>query len=325
MYPINIRPTFPSTKESRRNEYIIFILIAVYVLLIQFNFIFDMYGIMELSYINYNNNKSDYISVSALVKEKQPYRIYVSLHPPYGIPTYTFNNLLISYQLDGIEHNIWTKLYPEYEKGDKIQIAVNKTNHMKIQRIQSYSIKNIPFIVWLICIIIWILYFCGLFRVIMLYKKEYKGLAEFDLIKPTYIEQQKYNEKNYRLEQEKTIKNFVKKNEIHHEGLNVNAIKNNLLLNKASEWYVDEGVSIGDIILLKNDNEESLCMVETEYLRKNGLPDDYYVIAVKNTYWLCCHAEEECIYAFSKTLGLTHTKYQSLYDYIIETCNIPFN
>jgi len=154
MYPINIRPTFPSTKESRRNEYIIFILIAIYVLLTQFNFIFNMYGMMELSYINYNNNKSDYISVSATVKEKHPYRIYVSLHPPYGIPTYTFNNLLISYQFDGVEHKIWTKLYPEYTEGDNIQIAVDNTNHMKIQRIQPYSIKNIPSIVWFICIFV---------------------------------------------------------------------------------------------------------------------------------------------------------------------------
>ena len=96
------------------------------------------------------------------------------------------------------------------------------------------------------------------------------------------------------------------------------------MLNDASEWYVDEGVSIGDVILLKDENGKSACLKETEYLKQYGLPEDYYVIAVKESYWLCCCAKEECIYAFSITLGLTQTKYQSLYDYIIEACNIPF-
>lgn len=104
----------------------------------------------------------------------------------------------------------------------------------------------------------------------------------------------------------------------------ITKIKDYNKLNSASKWYVDEGVSIGDIILLNYDNGKSLCLKETEYLRQCGLPEDYYVIAVKDTYWLCCRAEEEWIYAFSKTLGLTHSKYQSLYEYIIEACNLQF-
>ena len=56
------------------------------------------------------------------------------------------------------------------------------------------------------------------------------------------------------------------------------------------------------------------------------MKDENWMFVKKNydVYWLCCCAKEECIYAFSITLGLTQTKYQSLYDYIIEACNIPF-
>lgn len=321
---LNFRPTFPSTKELRRNEYIILILLAMWILLAQFDFLLQMHGMMEGSYLKYNFNKSDYIAVSATVKEIEIYKIKLTIRPPYGIPTYSFNRLLICYKLDGIEHNVWTKLYPEYTVGDNIQIAVDNSNNMKIQRTQPYSIKNIPSIVWIICVFIWILYFLGLYRVIKLYKIEDEGSPEYDISRPTYIEQQTSNEIIIRREQEQCIKLFVKESGMKRDELHVDTLKYNLLLNNASKWYVNEGASIGDVILLNDDNGESLCLKETEYLKRYGLPEDYYVVAVKDTYWLCCHAEEEYIYNFSKTVGLTHTKYRSLYDYIIETCNIPF-
>ena len=94
------------------------------------------------------------------------------------------------------------------------------------------------------------------------------------------------------------------------------------MLNQASKWYMELGYDLGDIILLKSINGQSLCNMETEQARGAGLPEGYYVIAVKDTYWLCCTKEEERVYAFSKPLGLTHTKYGSLYDYIIDICGI---
>ena len=97
-------------------------------------------------------------------------------------------------------------------------------------------------------------------------------------------------------------------------------INDNTKINQASNWYMKLNCNLGDIILQNMD----AFMTENNRAKECGLSEDYYVIAVKDTYWLCCHAEEEWIYAFSKTLGLTHTRYQSLYDYIIETCNIPF-
>ncbi len=97
-------------------------------------------------------------------------------------------------------------------------------------------------------------------------------------------------------------------------------VDENAKRNQSSNWYIKLNYNLGDIILLNKDAS----ILENKRARECGLTEDYYVIAVKETHWLCCHVEEECIYAFSKTLGLTHTKYQSLYDYIIETCNIPF-
>lgn len=90
------------------------------------------------------------------------------------------------------------------------------------------------------------------------------------------------------------------------------------MLNGASKWYMELGYDIGDIVLLKSIDGRSACYLETERARENGLPEGYYVIAVKDTHWLCCTKEDERVYAFSKGLGLTHTKYGSLYDYIIE-------
>lgn len=95
---------------------------------------------------------------------------------------------------------------------------------------------------------------------------------------------------------------------------------NNPKINQASNWYNKLNCNLGDIILLNKD----AFITQNKRAKECGLAQDYYVIAAKETHWLCCHAEEECIYSFSKTLGLTHTNYQSLYDYIIETCNIPF-
>lgn len=94
--------------------------------------------------------------------------------------------------------------------------------------------------------------------------------------------------------------------------------------NNASKWYIAQGIPLGDIILLSKEEGINTCLEQTKKAREYGLSDNYYVIAVKDTHWLCCNAEEECIYAFSKALGLTHTKYQSLYEYIIDICNIPF-
>lgn len=95
--------------------------------------------------------------------------------------------------------------------------------------------------------------------------------------------------------------------------------------NDASKWYIEQGVPLGDILLLTKDGGILTCLEQTKNARECGLPDDYYIIAVKDTHWLCCNAREECIYAFSKAIGLTHTKYQSLYEYIIDYCHIPFD
>ena len=95
--------------------------------------------------------------------------------------------------------------------------------------------------------------------------------------------------------------------------------------NNASKWYIAQGAPMGDIILLTKEEGINACLEQTQKAREYGLPDNYYVIVVKDTHWLCCNAEDECIYAFSKTIGLTHTKYQSLYEYIIDICNIPFD
>ena len=94
------------------------------------------------------------------------------------------------------------------------------------------------------------------------------------------------------------------------------------IFNKASKWYLELGYNLGDIILLQSINGKSVCDLETTKARQYGLPEDYYVIAVKDTQWLCCTKEDERIYAFSKSLGLTHTNYSTLYDYIIDVCDI---
>lgn len=326
MYVFNNRPTFPSTKRSRISYFVRFSLMAIYILCIQQAYLWQLHGMMEWSYYKYLLHKDNYLSVSAKVIDQEEY--YIEFKPDHGsyhgIKTFKANKLNIEYEIEGRKYSIWTKLYPDYKLGDVIQIAVDKTDYQVIQRISSYSIFNIPLIVVFIISMIWILLFIILFKVLHLYKMEDEGLLDPYNRKIKYSGNQIPDEKTIISEQQICIDIFVKEKALKKDVQYINLIKNNLLLNDASEWYVYKGVSMGDVILLREENGKSACLKETEYLKQYGLPEDYYVMAVKESCWLCCCAKEECIYAFSKTHGLTRTEYQSLYDYIIKTCNIPF-
>lgn len=91
-------------------------------------------------------------------------------------------------------------------------------------------------------------------------------------------------------------------------------------------WLVCfQGCNIADICLVQEVDGQSVCVNETNKAWENGLPKEYYVIAIKDNYYLCCCTKDEFVYSFSSGLGLAHTSYRSLYDYICDVCNISVN
>lgn len=55
-----------------------------------------------------------------------------------------------------------------------------------------------------------------------------------------------------------------------------------------------------------------------ENLYEQGLPPNYYVLAELEGNYYCCCEENERLYMFSRGVGITHTKYETIYDYIME-------
>ena len=83
--------------------------------------------------------------------------------------------------------------------------------------------------------------------------------------------------------------------------------------------YLSNCEQISDILLIRKDvYGEYEFITQTLNLREHGLPVDFYVVAKSSQYFLCGRGDSPRLYLFSESLGITNTKYESIFDYIIE-------
>lgn len=161
---------------------------VIYILLLQHTYLWQLHGMMKWSNYKYVVNKDDYISVYAKVIGQEEY---------YIEKIFKSNKMNLEYEIDGRKYSIWTKLYPDHEIGDIIQVAVDKENYQIIQRIDSYSISNIPLIVKIILLLIWIELAVVLIVALKLYKKEDEELLDSNNRKMQYGVNQIPEKNNY--------------------------------------------------------------------------------------------------------------------------------
>ena len=91
-------------------------------------------------------------------------------------------------------------------------------------------------------------------------------------------------------------------------------------LQKRLEFYNSKGIQFNSgtlWVLRKYGNAEEMKAI-FNMLR---LLENYYVLVKCDRSYYCSCKENEQLYMFSKGAGITHTKYTTIYDYIIEQIN----
>ena len=253
--------------------------------------------------MKYRLDKNNYNVVHATVEDAYEYDVGLTMGGGHGpIKILKYNRARIVYENNGKEYDAWTELFPEYQLGDHFDVAINNKKPDKPVRVSPFSIEVKPtgyYLAWFYCILLDVLLMIGIIYNINLIKKEDAGSSEYDVNKPTEIEQQKLNEIKRIEYQEKRIKQYIIDQHLVPDFEQAEFVKDNFALNDACGWYVFQGCNIADICLVQEVDGQSVCVNETNKAWENGLPKEYYVIAIKDNYYLCCCTKDEFVYSFS--------------------------
>ena len=292
--------------------------------------LYDYDILPRISYWKYINNSDNYIELDAtVVAEREEWVCYLNTFPMYKI-----FQVKLEYQINGYTFHHWTVLYSDYSEGDYFKIAVSEDNFYDIERLiphrTSKYAKRLYFKYILFDVVLAIL--LGIWWVSDK-KKQREMLLEYNLKHgeiTRFAQQEKKEKDNIILMKEKILEYVHKNIENSEDHTNIDLSKyqnNDIHLNQGSLWYITK-VSCYDItstrlFLTKCNNGEYEAISKTLELRKNGLPEDYYVVDTADTFYYCCRESSERLYAYSKAVGVTNTKYASIYDYIVEQidCN----
>lgn len=93
-------------------------------------------------------------------------------------------------------------------------------------------------------------------------------------------------------------------------------------------WCLEQfhGSSFRSLIFPFAPKKEEFSWIDvTKTFREQGMPKDCYAISYKDNTLLCCSASDKRIFAYSRYVGITNTKYFDIYDYIIECLEKEIN
>lgn len=268
----------------------------------------------QLDYLYYKLNKTDYDVVATQVMEKREKTIIIGKTEPL----FTYTEILISYKINGLDYINRISKYPEVKQFDTIYVAVKNENE-DIRRCVPYIIserdKKLLFYYLFIVFMLFMI-----FRVVdclVIIRK--KIIKVYD--KNEQLEVEKYVD-----EKKDKIRKLCKQLHIGNEKMNI-VVKEyeDLLKCKMHEdfiWCLKYFIKPDKRLLafpFSEATEKEFDFIgKTLEQRQQGLPEEYYVITAKNSYCLCGKVGDGQIYSFSRGLGITHTKYLDIYDFVFE-------
>lgn len=277
----------------------------------------------QLDYLYYKLNKASYDVVVAQVVEKREKTIIMGKTEPL----LTYTEILISYKINGLDYISRISKYPEVKQFDTIYVAV-KNGNKEVRRCVPYAIserdKKLLFYYFTIIFIIFIV-----FRVVDWLVIIRKNIAKvYDKNEKEQVDIEKYVD-----EKKANIRKLCIQLHIGNEERNI-IVKEyeDLLKCKVHEdfiWCLKYFIEADTRLLtfpFSGLVEEGFDFIgKTLEQRQQGLPDEYYVIAVRNNYCLCGKVGDGRIYSFSRGLGITHTKYLDIYDFVFEELSMLSN
>ncbi len=275
-------------------------------------------GVLQyLEYVYYKNNMDNYNIVCANVIAQSK----------YGAGLLRFENLLewksatLRYEMDGKEFFVDTYSYPEVKEKQYVNIAVDKKNNDKIIRCIPYELTMDD---QLNHIFGWgsiLLFLCYLSVVKYLLIRRNKKRKEHYVKEKeiSVMNEKKYTENDMRL-QKCILDRCRTTQEDHSQKINVAKKELDIEFHKDFAWFLQcfTNGQMDSVLLIQHLEGRYAFVCETMLVRKYGLPLNYYVIAKEGEHYLCGYAYSSRMFMFSKNLGLTNTKYETIYHYVLE-------
>lgn len=269
-----------------------------------------------LEYFYYKRNEEKYVVVDADVIDSREVTVVPGR---YSTSLLTRRRNTLKYVIDGIEYTRKIYTYPEVTEPTRITVAVKKDNYTDIRRCVEYhwGIREAAFL--FICIFV-----LGIYIIIeyLPYYFQIRGDRKYMEEHPTSEHDMSFvdqvaEKQLYILEHMTQCK--VSENELQKltEGLAGEWIR----FNRGTLWmltHYGKSQEMSDIFnLLPLLWEEKYCDY-IKKMREQGFPENYYILVEQNEKYYCCCEESERLYMYSRGVGLTQTKYGTIYDYIIE-------
>lgn len=273
----------------------------------------------QMSYWKYKNNVDNYIIVDAAVVAMKKIQIYYN----DTFPVFKINKVKLEYQINEETFYLWTTVYSDYSEGNHLKIAVLNSDFYVVERMVPYKLSKYAKQLYLKYIIFDVV----LATILGIWwasdrRKQREALLEYNLKygEKTNFEQQAQKAREDIVDKREKILAFLGKNkETLHDG---KAVKSTIPVHEDFLWclqYLAQARRMEDILLIDTaENGEYKYVVETRKLRQQGLPEQYYVIAIADNNCLCGNANLGRVYCFSQSLGITNTPYATVYDYIME-------
>lgn len=266
----------------------------------------------KFEYLGYKYNTEKYLIVDADVLESSE----ITLLPGKFAPLVSYRKNILKYTIDNVDYTQKTYSYPEVKEKSQIKIAVKIDNNTNIKRCIEYHLEEkqkIHLYIEIIVLVLFIILF--LLNNYFMHKKEKK---------------MRYNEKDFDeqiLEKQLYILEHIRQSGGTEEELQKRLEFYNskgIQFNSGTLWVLrkygnaEEMKAIFNMLPLFNQNQYFDFLME---MYEQGLPENYYVLVKCDRSYYCSCKENEQLYMFSKGAGITHTKYTTIYDYIIEQIN----
>lgn len=265
-----------------------------------------------LEYFYYKRNAEKYIVIDADVIESREVMVVPGLH---GSLISRRRNK-VQYVIDGVEYTEKTYAYPDVEDPTRIKIAVNMDNPADVRRCIKWHwgkharvLISIEIVVFVVFTVIFLLAYY------FQHKKEkvYKTKGEYEKSFANQVAEKQL----YILEHMPQCK--VTEDEL--QGLTEDFAGKGIKFNKGMLWmllHYGRSQEMSNIFNLLPLIWEGKYFDYIDKLYEQGLPENYYVLAEQDEKYYCCCADSERLYLFSRGVGITQTKYETIYNYIIE-------
>lgn len=263
----------------------------------------------KFEYLNYRYNTEKYLIVDADVLESNE----IILLPGKFAPLISYRKNILKYTIDNVDYTQKTYSYPEVKEKSQIKIAVKIGNNTNIKRCIEYHLeekqKTHLYIEIITIVLFIILFFLNNY---FMHKKENKVIYDEKNFDQQILEKQLYILEHMR--------QSVRTEEELQKWLGFYNSKG-IQFNSGTLWVLRKYGNAEEMRAILNmspltDQEKYLDLLMSMY--EQGFPEKYYVLAKYDENYYCCCKESEQLYMYSRGLGITHTKYATIYDYIIE-------